>query len=265
MDILLLSIKLVVSILVVLVLSLVAERVSPRIAGIVSGYPAGIAINLFFFGYEIGPVFAAESALYTATGLLATQSFVFFYYIASSRRSRQGVLSVSLMAFVGYLAVVWCVRQVPVNWVTALLIPIGSIFLFLHLFRRIENSVIAEKVQLTPRVLFLRAFVSAGIIIMVTSLAHVVGPAYAGLFAAFPSTLFPLMLIIHMTYDVEHVHTIIKNFPLGLGSLIVYAILVALTYESLGIFRGTLVAFAAATGYLLVFAVFVRRKRNQES
>ena len=79
MDIGLVLIKFGSSILVVLALSAVAERVSPRVAGIISGYPAGIAINLFFFGYEIGPVFAAESALYTAVGLLATQSFVYFY------------------------------------------------------------------------------------------------------------------------------------------------------------------------------------------
>ncbi|HSW62432.1 MAG TPA: hypothetical protein VLH56_03825 [Dissulfurispiraceae bacterium] len=263
MDISLLLMKLGISILVVLVLSVVAERVSPQAAGIISGYPAGIAINLFFFGYEIGPAFAAESALYTATGLLATLSFVYFYYLASSRITRCSVLFASLVSILGYLAVVWCVHKVPVNWATALFIPIFSLFLFLYLFRRIKNSVIVDKAQLSGRVFLLRAFASAGIITIVTSLAHVVGPAYAGLFAAFPSTMFPLMLIIHLTYDVRHVHTIIKNFPLGLGSLIVYALLVALTYGSLGIFWGTIISFAAATAYLLAYAFLLRRKGSE--
>ena len=184
------------------------------------------------------------------------------HYLASSRLPRCGILSASLVAFSGYLAVVWLIRQCPVNWATALILPVSSLFLFLYLFRRIENSIITDTVRLTPRVLFLRAFVSAGIIILVTSLAHVVGPAYAGLFAAFPSTLFPLMLIMHRTYDVRHVHTIIKNLPLGLGSLIVYALLVALTYGSLGVFLGTILSFAAATAYLLAYAVIVRRMRK---
>ncbi len=258
MDIGLVLIKFGISILVVLALTAVAERVSPRVAGIISGYPAGIAINLFFFGYEIGPAFAAESALYTAVGLLATQSFVYFYYLASSRLPRCGILSASLVAFSGYLAVVWLVRQCPVNWSTAFILPVSSLFLFRYFFRHIENSIITDTVRLTLRVLFLRALVSAGIIILVTSLAHVVGPAYAGLFAAFPSTLFPLMLIMHRTYDIRHVHTIIKNLPLGLGSLIVYALLVALTYGSFGIFLGTIFSFAAATAYLLAYVVIFR-------
>jgi hypothetical protein len=88
----------------------------------------------------------------------------------------------------------------------------------------------------------------------VTSSAHFVGPAYAGLFAAFPSTLFPLMLIIHTTYDVEHVHTIIKNYPIGLGSLVVYTITVSLTFPQSGIMMGTLISFAAATIYLIIYA-----------
>ncbi|KAF0181954.1 MAG: hypothetical protein FD164_1442 [Nitrospirae bacterium] len=263
MDSTLLLMKLGISMLVVLVLSVVAERVSPRAAGIISGYPAGIAINLFFFGYEIGPAFAAESALYTAAGLFATLSFVYLYYVASSHVTRCSVLFASLVSFLGYLAVVWCVQKVPVNWATALLIPIVSIFLFLYLFRSIENSIIADKVQLTARVLLLRAFVSAGIIIVVTSLAHAVGPAYAGLFAAFPSTMFPLMLIIHTTYDVRHVHTIIKNFPLGLGSLIVYSLFVALTYGSLGLLWGTLLSFAAATAYLAAYTFIMRRTQSR--
>jgi len=63
-------IKILVSVFMVLTLSLIADFVSPRIAGILSGYPLGAAISLFFIGFEIGPGFASESALYTMTGLV---------------------------------------------------------------------------------------------------------------------------------------------------------------------------------------------------
>ena len=269
MDITLLLLKLAVSVVVVLALSVIAERVTPRIAGIIAGYPAGIAINLFFFGYEISPDFAAESALYTSTGLLATLSFIYFYYLASSRIIRNTIFISSLISFCGYLGAVWGTRQMPANYASAILVPAVSIFLFLYLFRRIKDSTINDRIRLTFRVLLLRSLVAAGIIMLVTSSAHLVGPAYAGLFAAFPSTLFPLMLIIHATYDVEHVHTIIKSYPIGLGSLVVYTIAVALTYHKSGLITGTLISFGAATLYLIVYAaaavfakkLFLRRRQ----
>ncbi len=265
MDMPLLLLKLTVSVLVVLALSVIAERVTPRIAGIIAGYPAGVAINLFFFGYEINPAFAAESALYTAIGLLSTLSFIFFYYVISLRIRRNVILISSLLSFCGYLAVVWITRQVPANYPAALLIPVLSIFLFLVLFRRIRNSTIDDRIRMTFKVLSLRSLIAAGIILLVTSSAHLVGPEYAGLFAAFPSTLFPLMLIIHATYDVEHVHTIIKNYPIGLGSLVVYTIAVSLTYRQYGLLMGTLISFGAATVYLAVYTVWASMSRKLRS
>lgn len=264
MDMALIFTKLGMTIAVVLGLSLVAERVSPRAAGILSGYPAGIAINLFFFAYEIGTDFAAQSALYTLIGLAATQAFVYFYYRATSGRIGFGIAGASATAFGGYLAVVWLIRQFPVGIASALFVSVSSVFLFRHLFRRVPNLGIDQRVRITPAVLAGRACAAAVIVLTVTGLARAVGPEYAGLFAAFPSTLFPLMLIMHATYSAPTVHTLVKNFPLGLGSLVVYALCVSATYRDFGIVQGTLVSFGAATLYLLGYAVIdivsLRRK-----
>ena len=66
----------------------------------------------------------------------------------------------------------------------------------------------------------------------------------------------------HITYDKAHVHTIIKNFPLGLGALVAYALAVSQLYPPLGIYGGTLAAFAAATLYLLAYGAIVGRLRR---
>jgi hypothetical protein len=256
MDIALVIIKVSVTVFVVLGLSLVAERVSPRVAGILSGYPAGIAINLFFFGYEIGPDFAAQSALYTLIGLVATQAFVYFYYRASAGSRAFGIVGAAACAFAGYLVVVWLIRQFPLALLPALFIATCSIFVFRYLFRRVPNHGIDQRVQITPAVLTARACAAAAIVLLITGLAHAVGPAYAGLFAAFPSTLFPIMIILHATYGAPTVHTLVKNFPLGLGSLIIYATLAWATYGGMGIVQGTIVSFAGATIYLIGYAVF---------
>lgn len=254
--------KVIVTIGMVLSLSAVAERVSPRVAGLLSGYPLGAAIALFFMGLEISPDFAAQSAVYTLVGLVASQVFVYGYYCASAALQRHVIPAATLAALGGYFAAVWLLHFIPFSATAAVLVPVASIFIFIRLFRKIRNVAITRSVRFSFGVLLLRAGLATLIILAVTGAARAVGPAWAGLFAAFPTALFPLILIVHITYDKAHVHTIIKNFPLGLGALIAYVLAVSLLYPPLGIYGGTLVAFTVATLYLLVYGAVVARLRR---
>jgi len=245
--------KLIVAVAVVIGLSLVAEHSSPRIAGILSGYPTGSAVSLFFFGLEINPEFAANSAVYNMIGLVAMQAFIYFYYKVSLKFNM--VIS-SLLAIAGYFVVIWLLHFIELNKFVAILIPIASIFLFLYLFRPIKNIKIENKVKLNHKVLIIRALFAASIILLITGIARLVGPTWSGLFSAFPTTLFPLMLIVHFTYDKKHVHTIIKNVPVGIFSLILYSLAVSIVYPLYGIYLGTLISFGVATVYLIAYKLF---------
>ncbi|WP_179376995.1 hypothetical protein [Winogradskyella wichelsiae] len=255
---LLFLIKLIVAISFVIGLSLLAENVSPKVAGILSGYPSGSAITLFFFGLEVSPEFAAVSSVYNMIGLTASLSFVYIYYIASNFLTKFNILLSSLTAIFGYFLIVFLLHLIDINKYIAILIPITFSFLFIYLFKNIKNINIQTKAKLNYKILFVRAFFAALIILLITSAPKFVGPTWAGLFSAFPTTLFPLMLIIHFTYSKEHVHTVIKNVPVGMFSLIIYSLVVSIVYPLLGIYIGTIVSFAAATLYLLVY----RKKKS---
>lgn len=245
-------IKIVVTISVVITLSLVAERVSTSVAGVLSGYPLGVAIVLFFYGLEVSPEFAAKSAVYTMPGLISTQSFVYFYYRASKLRVASQLFLSSVVAVVGFLAVGWVVQQFQFNLFLSVLVPIGSILFFLWIFKQIPIEQIQKPVAFSHRVFALRAGLAAFVIIVITGVGKFAGPGWAGVLSAFPSTLFPLLVIVNLTYDIQHVYTIIKNFPLGLGSIIVYAFIVSLVYPVYGIYSGTIMAFVGATAYLVL-------------
>ncbi len=107
---------------------------------------------------------------------------------------------------------------------------------------------------------FVRAGFAAVVILAITTVAGVVGPRWAGLFSAFPITMLPLLVIIQFTYQPEHVRTIIKNVPRGLGSLLVYAMVVAASYPGLGIAWGTILGYLAATLYLILIEYGMRGK-----
>jgi hypothetical protein len=251
-------IKITVTILVVTGLSIIAERVSPRAAGILSGYPLGTAITLFFIGLEQGAAYAGESAVYAVAGMLPLMCFFYAYYLVSSRVREQAILAASAAAMVVLLAIDYFLQMVDLTPATSLLIAVASITGFRWVFKKIPNTRIAERLRLGLKVLLFRASLAALVIVVVTGAARLVPPEWAGLFSAFPSTVFPLVLIIHHTYGAEQAHTIIKNFPTGLWALVLYCVTISFAYPALGIYWGTLVGYAVATVYLLTFAAVQR-------
>ena len=124
--------KLLVAVVVVVGLSVLAEHVSPRIAGLLSRYPTGSAISLFFFGLEISPTFAAESAVYNMIGLVAMQTFIYAYYRASLQ---YGIIVSSIIATTTYSISIWILNYVSLHVFAAALIPTASIFVFIWLFQ----------------------------------------------------------------------------------------------------------------------------------
>lgn len=255
-------IKVLTTVGIVLALSLVAERAGPRMAGILSGYPLGVALTLFFIGIEISPDYAAQSAVFAIAGLCATQAFVFVYYLVSRKMNKGGIAVSTLAATAAYLCAAAALRPIPFTRAGALFAAFASMGLFTLLFRRIPDVRIARSVRFTPAVFALRALLAAFILLAVTAAAHAVGPAWAGLFSAFPIAVYPLLLIVHLTYDKAHVHTIIKHFPRGMGAIAVYALCVSWVYPAWGVARGTAAAFAVATVYLGAFVVLASRGRR---
>ena len=250
----------IVTILFVLILSLLAEYVNPKVSGIISGIPTGTAIILFFYALEQGTDFASQSSLFNLVGMLSMQVFIYLYFRASIRNGKMNIFFSSLIATMGYLIIIFLLKQVQFNLVTALIIPLISIPLFTYLFKKIDNTTIKNKVKLGPKILFVRAIVASLVILLVTSIAQLVGPKWAGLFSAFPTTLFPLILIIHDAYGKEHVHTIIKNVPKGQWSMVLYVISVFFLYPLLGVYLGTLISYSLVTLYLFVLFKIPNKK-----
>lgn len=256
--------KIAVTILIVTTLSIVAERVSPRAAGILAGYPAGSAISLFFIGLERGADFGGQSALYNVAGMTALLIFLYTYYRISAQAKRYAIAAGSASALISFFAAVALLNAIHLPPWAGLVLTCAAILAAGRLFQRIPNAHIAKRVALGPRVLLFRASLSAGIILLITGAAHWAGPDLAGLFSAFPATVFPLILIIHTTYHTEQAHTVIKNVPTGLWSLILYSLTISVTYPRIGIYWGTLASFAIATIYLLGLAAVRSRTRLTE-
>ncbi|MCW4153545.1 hypothetical protein OM427_28960 [Halomonas sp. 18H] len=243
--------KLLVSIGVVLGLSVIAERLSTRAAGLLSGYPLGTAIALFFIGLEISPNFAAESAVHTLAGFSATLALGGGYLLCGRRDGLRGVLGGTLGGLLAWGLMSLLLTRFDVNRLSGTLITLLAIVVFSWLYRRIPERAAPPRGGFSAAALALRAGLAAGIVFVITALAHVVPSSWAGVMAAFPVTMYPFLVILHLTHGAAPVATVIKHYPAGLGSLLCYALCVSLAYDTLGLAWGTLIGFAAATLWLL--------------
>ncbi|MFA5050473.1 MAG: hypothetical protein WC501_05700 [Candidatus Micrarchaeia archaeon] len=258
----LLLLKFAIVIGFVLGLSIIAERLSPRLAGLISGYPTGSAISLFFFGLENGADFASQSALYNMVGIIALQTFLYFYYIGSISFKKFEILLSSVLAIFGYIIVICILKCLQIEGYLMVLLPLASVLLFLYLFRKIPNRKIEKSVKIDKKILFFRAFVASLVLITIISIAQFVGPEWAGLFSAFPTTTFPLLLILHYTYGREYSNTVIKNIPISIISLLIYSLTVSITYPMYGIYLGTIVSFGTATSYLVLYYLWSKFRKK---
>lgn len=245
--------KIAVSVGMVLGLGVIAVRVSPKIAGLLSGYPLGTALALFFIGLEISPTFAAESAVHTLAGFTATMALGAGYWLCGRQQGIKGVLTGTAGAIAVWFIVSLILAQFSFTRLTGTLVTLCAIVFFTWVFRHIPDSVATTRQPFSWGALSLRALLATLIIFTITSLAHWVPPAWAGTLAAFPVTMLPFLLILHISQGPAPTATVIKHYPMGLGSLLSYALCVSYTYETLGIALGTLAGFGVATLWLLAW------------
>ncbi|SCA57148.1 conserved membrane hypothetical protein [Candidatus Terasakiella magnetica] len=257
----LILIKICVTITIVLGLSVIAERVSPRVAGLLGGYPLGIAIVLVFISYEEGASFAAQSMVHTLAGLCANLSVFATYGLVISLRPKCPVWLAALLSLLSFMIVGLGLSYIDFDLISAVVFIIIVIAICIFSFKRFAEMKIHRAVRLGFWVTFVRAAMACFVVLSITGLANIMGPQMAGVMASFPSTVFPMVVIIHFTYGPAPVLSIIKHFPNGLGAMVSFGIVYALYLESLGLLWGTLASFGAATVYLLAFSLFQQKMR----
>ncbi|WP_447927162.1 hypothetical protein [Vreelandella sp. EE27] len=243
--------KIVVSVVMVLGLGVIAVRVSPKVAGLLAGYPLGTALALFFIGLEISPLFAAQSAVHTLAGFTATMALGAGYWLCGRKPGLTGVLTGTAGGIAAWFSVSLVLAQFDFTRLTGTLTTLCAIAVFSTLFRRIPERMATARAPFSWRALCLRALLATLIIFVITSLAHWVPTAWAGTLAAFPITMLPFLLILHLSQGPAPTATVIKHYPMGLGSLLCYALCVSYTYEQWGLLPGTLAGFALATLWLV--------------
>lgn len=261
----LLLLKAIVSIAMVVGLSIAAERSGPRLAGLLIGLPLGAGMVVVFTGVEQAPDFAAASAVHMVPGFLTTIVFIFIYGAIAARQNRGGVAAIILptvAAHVGYAVAAWGLSQFQLA--LAIAIPLVAIGIVIghRAMASLPDNPITARVTFGWKVLAFRAGMATIVIVTITSVAGQVGPQWTGLLTAYPITLLPLILVLHITYAGAEVAAVLKHVPFALGSVISFCLTIVFTVPAFGLGVGILMAYITAAIYLLAFSMISRKLRN---
>ncbi len=275
-----LFLKLLLAVSMVLGLARIAERAGPAWAGIFSGAPLGVALVLLFYGIELGVEYAAGAAGYALLGLMAALIFAGLFVTLAPRFTEAspwplllavsgfGVAACVLLALVQWLGMTAASGQTSLVGIADPFIPLVALLTALMaLGVGLKLPPVAPPRPLRPQPLTreqqgARAAVVALMVVAITSLAHQLTPAAAGVLAGFPLVLFALMLVLQWHQGSAPVVAVVRHFPFGMGSLILYTLMVSLTYPAWGLAWGTAVSMGIALLYLLLLALW-RRWRSR--
>ncbi len=245
---------------IVLCLTIIAERVSTRVAGILSGAPLSAVIVYFFVGRDIGTAYVVDSVPHGIAAFTATLAFVLAYYKSTDWFSRYAPLGSALVAVAVFLIVAFGLVAIPFTLTSATLTTVCVIGFSVWLFRKIEFTRVEKPERYSARLILLRGGFAAALIVGVIALAKILGPRWTGLLVGFPSTLMPTLIIIHATYGATDTHAMMRNFPVGMGSIVLYIIAVGFTFPLWGIYIGTAASLAVSILYLTIIMVWIRAK-----
>ncbi len=257
--------KAVASVCTVIGLSVVAERVGPRLAGLLSGLPLGAGIVTAFTGYELGATFAADAAAHSVPGFATTVVYVYLYALIALRPNLgrfTGISVGTLVASAGYGVSAYLVRWLDLGIVAGVPFVLASFALGAWGMSKLPNLPLAPYRRLGFRVVLFRATLATASILIITGVAAAVGPAWTGILMAFPMTLLPLVVIIHLAYSGGAAAMVLKHVPLSLGGVTSYCLAGSYLFPAVGMILGTILSLGAAALYLTLYSALARRVRT---
>jgi hypothetical protein len=251
--------KIVVSVGFVLVGTAAAERLGPRLGGLIAATPQMAVVSLIFFAIEQGHAFAAESSFWNIRGMCSTIPVLLVYLVATKLVAAPRGASIAVGVVLGSASFVLAASlfgAIPMGRATVIPFAAAVCAVTSWMVWRLPETAELRRVPASPLLLATRAVASALTVVVVTSLAHLLGPKWSGLMVAFPVNTLPVIVILHWHYGSDVIKPFIKRFPSGVFGVCLFNLVAFLFLERLGLpvtvalAYGIDIAYVALVGWL---------------
>ena len=223
------------------VISFAGKRWGPNVAGWLAGFPSLTGPILFFLALERGPGFTVQAATLSLSSVFPALAFGVTYAWVCRRWHWWRSLA---CAFSAWTAAVLLLAWLPLSILASLAISSLALFAAPRLFPRTQAQWGSR--ALPVQELLLRMAAGAAMVLAVTAAAEMLGPAWTGLFAAFPVMSTVLAVFSHRANGPGFVVALLRAMIGGFYAYISYCLCVAVLLERCGIAVTFIAAVLAA-------------------
>ncbi len=236
-----LALKLLVVPALLALISYAGRRWGPGVAGWLAGFPSLTGPVLFFLALERGPEFTAQAAVLSLSAVFSAVSFGIAYAWACTRLPWYGALA---CAYAAWTAAVQLLAHLPLTTAWSLGLALLTLFIAPRAFPRAHGQWGSQ--ALPTHELLLRMAAGAAMVLAVTGMAEALGPAWTGLFAAFPVMSTVLAVFSQRANGPGFVVAMLRAMIGGFYAYVTFCLCVAVLLGQLGIAATFAIAVAAA-------------------
>jgi len=244
----------------ILLATLAGRRWGPGVGGWLAGLPLTSAPVSLILAIEHGPGFAARAAAGTLYGLISLATFSLAYRVAAPRTGWPGCLLAAMGGFAattGLFAALGLLGDAPPPLPLSYAVVCGALGAAAALMLwRVE---VRRAPRLLPGDLAIRMTLAALMVLTITSLAALAGPALAGSLSPIPVFGALLAVFAHRDQGAGAAVQVLRGMVLGSYGFATFLLVVAALLERLGLPSTYALAVATAFGVHALTLALVRR------
>jgi len=238
--------------------TLLAERLGSRGGGLIANLPSNILVSMLFVALSQSVSFASEATRAVPIGMAIDTVFLFIMIVTL----RHGLLVSVLLSTAGWFLLAFTAGKYQYSgWIINIAIYIIIVilsFLVLEYLLRIASAERIKRSYNMRQVLF-RAWFAGSIVAGTVIISELASPFWTGLFATFPAVLLSTMVILTINQSVDFARAAGKILIFSSSNIVIYAVAIHYLYPTAGLILGTLLAFAAALLWILIFRPAVKK------
>ena len=256
-------IKLILSFLIgglwVTVATGLADRHGTKVGGFIAGLPSTALLSLFFIGWTQSPIIAVQATtIIPAIG--AVNALFLLVYISLVRKNFWGALGGSFLVWFGcsFTLIFLDFDKFLISIFIYIAVLFGCFFLIEQVLR--VESKQPRPVNNTLKTLLCRGLFSGTIVLSAVLMGKIAGPLFGGMFAMFPAMFTGTLVITYLSHGPLFSSAMMKAALLSASSVVLYAILVRLTYIPFGLYSGTALSILGAFTYAFFIHAILGKK-----
>lgn len=241
--------------------TLLAERLGSKKAGLITNLPSNIVLSLIFMALTSGPAYAAQTTRGIPIGMAIDTLFVLAFILAL-RWGLGMALTLSLLVWAA-AAFAFVLLLPPLSTLSSLLFYLAILALcFLLADRGMAIRMVPRKPsRFSWNQVAIRGLFAGTVVAGAVTVAQFAPPYMTGILATFPAVLSTTLVILTMGQGRDFARATGKILIVTSSNIIVYAAVVGATFEPLGPWLGSLLAFCASLAYIAILSKIVARIR----